>query len=148
MPTIGDKVMPLHGLFCGSRFDNWWLGGVEKATVLWVDNDGDFQVLSPRGQVSTLMYRKYFRYDPLVTIIPATSMVPCTNRWPRMGDTVITRDEKAGCSRDGTWRLEPNEEAIVTLVDASGDFKLFNPRRQISPMMCRSFFYYSTERWT
>ena len=148
MPTIGDKVQPLHGRLVGSRFGTWWLGGCEVATVVWVDTDGDFKVLNPRGQVSQIMYRKYFRYSPLVTVIPATTMVDCSSRWPRLGDTVVARDAKAGCSRDGTWRIESNEVAIVTLVDASGDFKLSNPRGEISPLMNRSFFDYNTELWT
>ena len=131
MPTIGDMVVALNGRLTGSRFGHWWLAGGEMAIVEWVDADRDFKLINVRGHVSPLMY---FAYN--------------TVRMPIVGDVAVSKDGQAGMSRDGQWRLEVNELALVLRVDNDGDLQLVNLRGQISPIMFRELFSYNTQRWT
>ena len=70
----------------------------------------------------------------------------CAGRMPTIGDMVVALNGRLTGSRFGHWRLAGGEMVIVEWVDADGDFKLINVRRQVSPLMFRKYFAYNTVR--
>lgn len=74
----------------------------------------------------------------------AKALELCAARRPVPGDHVYRVDASAVRCKSG-WTLEQGAIAVVDSVDPDGDFKLRNPEGEISEVLHRSLYAYTTE---
>jgi len=78
-------------------------------------------------------------------------LLPCASRYPVHGDLVMGYGDETRTSNDvngnkDAWKLFAAEVAIVTDVDADGDFQLCSPHGLLSEWMFRENFVFKSER--